>query len=278
MNENGDPRFVVIAGDWHGNLKWALHVIDRADELFTQAGEACKIVIQLGDFGFCPIPNNRDLQQMSALLVERGMMLWWIDGNHDYHPHIEEIRRAAGTAAQLPYPIPLALPGLPRIRYLPRGTRWTWADRTWLAVGGATSVDQLGLTEGANWWPEEEITAEEESALVQTGSADVLLSHDCPDCWVPFDKMMPLPVLRAHYPHWIPMLPQARAHSARLERIARSAGVSRMFHGHYHVTRDDRYSDPELGDVRVTGLTYDGDDANFQLVDVERVCGDEHVD
>jgi hypothetical protein len=267
-----DPRHVLIAGDWHGNLDWALHVLDEADKLFTRASEPRRIVIQLGDFGFRPAPANPDLQALNAALRERGMELWFIDGNHDYHP---DLRAATVLEHSFDnYPVGSArLLGHHRIRYLPRGTRWSWAGRTWLAVGGAASVDRLARTEGVDWWPEEEITAEQEAAVIAAGPADVLLSHDCPDSLVPFDKMMTLEEMRYNYPHWIPELPRARAHSARLERIVSATGVSRIFHGHYHVARDDYYRMPQPPDVHVTGLDMDGTPRNYELVDVEAVCG-----
>jgi hypothetical protein len=261
-SDTPDPDYVVIAGDWHRNLRWALHVIETADELFTRAGETRRIIIQLGDFGFRPVPANPDLIRVNNALARRGMELWFIDGNHEHWPDIQELCTSAGTAAQLPYPVGIPLPNLDRIRYLPRGTRWKWAGRTWLAVGGAASVDRLLRTEGVSWWPDEEITPAQADAIIAAGSADVLLSHDCPDSLVPWDLLGP-PAQA-----WIPELPRARAHAARLERIARAARVLRVFHGHYHVAAD-RWHD----DVHVTSLQMDGMPENFQLVDVGRACG-----
>jgi hypothetical protein len=45
-----------------------------------------------------------------------------------------------------------------RIWHLPRGHRWRWHGRDWLALGGAVSLDRGVRTAGVNWWPEEEIT------------------------------------------------------------------------------------------------------------------------
>ncbi len=262
MNELGEPQFVVVAGDWHGNWRWALHVIALADAALTEAGETRKLVIQLGDFGFRPAPDNPGLLLMQEELRERDMELWWLDGNHEFHPDIRQLCADAGTAAQLPYPVPIPLPNMDRIRYLPRGTRWRWAGRTWLAVGGAVSVDKLRRTAGVSWWPEEEITEVQADAIVAAGPADVLLSHDCPESWVPWD------LLGSPMEAWRPVLPEACAHSRLLERMARGVGVIRVLHGHYHVAADRWHSG-----VHVTALQMDGADRNWQLVDVERVCG-----
>lgn len=278
MSHPPDPRFAVIVGDVHGNLPWMLHVLDEADKLFTQSGESRRIVIQLGDFGFRPTTDSADLITMNALLGIYGMELWFIDGNHDWHPDLQEIAAAYEfeVTCQIDSgypPVPVPVPGFRNIRYLPRGTRWTWAGRTWLAVGGAASVDRLLRTAGVDWWPEEEVTPEQARAVQAAGPADVLLSHDCPADYIPWDKMMTRDQIP---PAWIPELPRAAAHASRLNGIARSVGVTRVFHGHYHVTRDDFYRMPEPGsrDVRVTGLDMGGVPGNYQLIDVEAVCGE----
>jgi hypothetical protein len=270
VNPNADPEFVVLAGDWHGNWKWATHAVERAHEMLSEVGESRKIIIQLGDFGFrIPVrtgPESEEnlsaLHSISLLLEDAGMELWWIDGNHEDWLGIRRLIAEAGTAPQLPYPVALPLPGMPAIRYLPRGTRWKWAGRRWLAVGGAVSVDKLLRTPGVDWHPDEEVTEEEAERIIATGPADVLLSHDVPDCWFP--SRLPAPA-----DAWLPMLPVARAHSRLLERVARRVGVTRVFHGHYHVFRDDWFpGKTREPDVKVTGLPMDGSARNLLMMDV----------
>ena len=38
-----------------------------------------------------------------------------------------------------------------RIWHLPRGHRWRWHGRDWLALGGAVSLDRAVRTAGVNW-------------------------------------------------------------------------------------------------------------------------------
>jgi hypothetical protein len=261
-----DPQFVVLAGDWHGNVNWVLnYALPQAQQMFTQVQDwnERKIIIQLGDFGFRPVPGNEYLEAISQALVQSGMELWWIDGNHEDWPGIRDLVIESGNGI-VTEPVPL--PGLPAIRYLPRGTRWTWRGKRWLAVGGAVSVDKLMREEGVDWWPDEEITPVQADAIIAAGPADVLLSHDVPDCWFPSN-------LGAPADGWLPMIPVARAHSRLLENIAAFTEVTRNFHGHYHVSRNDWYKETWRGgcDVHVTGLTLDGYNTNLQLVDVERL-------
>ncbi len=69
-----------MAGDWHGNLPWALEVLRRAAE----QGATC--VIQLGDFGYW---GGRHGDRYGTWTASRGelarleMQLYFVDGNHE---------------------------------------------------------------------------------------------------------------------------------------------------------------------------------------------------
>lgn len=259
--EAAEPQYVVLAGDWHGNYRWVLnYAIPEAERLLTEVGETRKIIIQLGDFGFRlqdGMPGAAWMHQLSQALTRRGMELWWIDGNHEFWPDIRSL------LSSVTVPSDSGTYFMPAVKYLPRGTRWTWHGKIWLAVGGAVSVDRLLRREGVSWFPDEEITETEADRIIRDGPADILLSHDVPDCWFP--SHLP-PLTEA----WRPMLPLARAHSRRLERIALDCEVERVFHGHYHHWRRDWYKEPYRGgcDVLVTGLLEDGFKRNLLLADV----------
>lgn len=50
-----DTERIVVAGDWHGNTDWALHVIGEANERLTRDNPmASRIILHLGDFGVWP--------------------------------------------------------------------------------------------------------------------------------------------------------------------------------------------------------------------------------
>jgi hypothetical protein len=261
--EDKDPEFVGLLGDVHGNLKWTLHALEALDGQFAQAGETRKIVIQLGDFGFKLMEpaawtaGLMPIQQLDNALVELGMELWWIDGNHEWWPEIQELL----AAYEQPHDYPLRLRGFQAISYLPRGTRWNWNSKTWLAVGGAVSVDRHSRTEGVDWWPDEQITREQADSIIADGPADVLLSHDVPDCWVP---SLPRP-----HESWKPMIHIARQHSRLLQDIAIRTKVTRVFHGHYHLFHETLHERALVNapPVLVTGLHYDGNDSNIRLID-----------
>lgn len=253
MDISPDPDHVVLAGDWHGNTAWVCnYAIPVAAQALTERAASRRILIQLGDFGFSPATYQPDMQALDSSLAEHDMELWWIDGNHEEWPAIQELVRT-GIRTEEP-PEAVKLWDSSRITYLPRGTRWTWHGKTWLAVGGAVSVDRLLRKEGVSWFPDEEITEEDAERIIRGGPADVLLAHDVPLCWFPQGLSAPAAA-------WEPMLPLAHEHSRRLERIAFATGVTRVFHGHYHVWQNDWH-----GDVRVVGLPEDGRDRNVVLI------------
>jgi len=167
----GGPRRIVVAGDWHGNQEWALSVIRRVPALL--AGESQRLILHLGDFGIWPDkPGQIYLDRLSRALGEAGAELWFVDGNHEDFDRLGQLDEKPGPDGRVPV--------VPRIMHLPRGHRWSWHGLTWLACGGAVSVDRAIRTEGVDWWPQEEITTEQEVAISGSGHADVMVCHDCP--------------------------------------------------------------------------------------------------
>ena len=57
-----------------------------------------------------------------------------------------------------------------------REYRWTWHGRTWLALGGGVSLDKAGRAKGRDWWPQEEITDDQERAVIDAGHANVMVT------------------------------------------------------------------------------------------------------
>ncbi len=159
------PGRVLVAGDWHGDRDWALSVIKRVPQLL--AGEQTRLILHLGDFGIWPgVEGRRYLDSVSAVLDLVDAHLWFIDGNHEDFPQLAQM--ASGT-----------VPGgrvavRPNICHLPRGHRWQWRGRTWLACGGGVSLDKAGRTERVDWWPQEEITSGQEATQIAGGHAEVM--------------------------------------------------------------------------------------------------------
>jgi hypothetical protein len=246
------PGKVLVAGDWHGNREWALSVIKRVPQLLS--AEQRPLILHLGDFGIWPgVEGRRYLDSVSAVLDLVGAQLWFIDGNHEDFPQLAKM--ASGTVPGGPVTLRA------NVYHLPRGHRWQWHGRTWLACGGGVSLDKAGRAEGIDWWPQEEITSEQETAVIAGGHADVMVCHDCPSGVA---HTFPQP------PSWWAAADLTRndVHRERLQRIVAAVRPAHLIHGHLHRAYQ-RSCDFGYGPVQVTGLAADGSLRNFAVLDVE---------
>jgi hypothetical protein len=253
------PQRVAVAGDWHGNTGWAIRVITEAAEIL-HATENHAIFLHLGDFGIWPGPGGRAyLHKVLRTLRENDAELWFIDGNHEDFNQLGAFRRDSdgrGHVAKDP------LERVTRIWHLPRGYRWQWHGRTWLACGGAVSVDKAIRTKGKTWWPQEEITDAQEASIIAGGPADVLITHDCPSGVV--HSFPPPP------DWWAPRdLARSDAHRERLQRIVDATRPAHIAHGHLHMAYQ-RCRNFGYGPVQVTGFDRDeGRGPNWAILNVE---------
>lgn len=205
------PDLVAIAGDWHGDTEHAVRTVRDA------AAAGAGVVLQVGDFGLQDWLNSDYLNTLQAVCALLGVEVWWLDGNHEDHAAVT----AFGFTGD-PFPV------RPSVHYLPRGYRWTWHGHTWLAVGGAVSVDRALRTEGWDWWPQEELTERQATRIADDGRADVLLTHDCPAA---------VPVTFPPWPLGWDLADSARAdaHRARLQRVVDAVQPRVILHGHLHM-------------------------------------------
>lgn len=226
------PAAVMLAGDWHGNTHRACTTI------WSAALRGIRAVIQLGDFGYWT-PGSGTERYLSAVeeaCTTHDVMLLVVDGNHEYFPGL------------------LALPvdpdtGLrqisPHIFHLPRGLRWNWHGFTWMALGGAHSVDRHMRKEGVSWWPQEHLSDDDVVRATAGGPVDVIVSHDAPAGvhipGLPSDSFPPSQIAAAD------------EHRARVGAVVDATRPALMFHGHYHI----RYS-AWRGNTHVFGLADDG--------------------
>jgi hypothetical protein len=248
------PRRVLVAGDWHGNREWALSVIKRAPQLLRD--EQHRLVLHLGDFGVWPgVEGRRYLDSVSACLGLVEAQLWFIDGNHEDFSQLARLADRALPDGRVEV--------RPNIFHLPRGHRWRWHDLTWLACGGGVSLDKAARREGADWWPQEEITSGQEAAIISGGPADVMVCHDCP---AGVSHAFPRP------PSWWSPddLARSDAHRERVQRIVSAVQPAHLMHGHLHRAYQ-RSCDFGYGPVQVKGLAADGSLRNFAVLEVEAV-------
>jgi hypothetical protein len=209
-----EPKKLMIAGDWHGNIGWAVDVVDHAAE------QGCDTILQLGDFGYWTDtpPTAHYLRSLTGALTRTGITLYWIDGNH------EDFSRRSEWA-------PPGNDTLNPIVHLPRGYRWEWWGKTWMAVGGGVSMDRHWRVRDESWWVEETLTEEQIEWCCRPGGVDVIVSHDCP-------RGVDIPGIGPStkgfgWPYDV--LVDAEEHRGKLRRVWDATGASELYHGHYHV-------------------------------------------
>lgn len=265
------PARVAYCGDWHMNAAWASRAIGYA------AAHGADVAIHLGDYGY-----TFDTGFMAAVdeaLDAAGIGLLFVDGNHEDFTTLLAYPLGADGLRQL----------TDRVWHLPRGFRWQWAGRTYLALGGAHSVDRPWRRPGISWWREETISTQDAVRAARGGPADVLVSHDCPH-GVPIPGLGPPdaePARGVAGPSALTdsdaepgaggtamfwpreEIAHAKAHRRVLRAVVDEVRPDEIWHGHYH-RRYTATADLGYGPVRVTGLDRDETalELNVLVVDV----------
>lgn len=240
-----EPSRLMIAGDWHSNRHWAKRMIEVAEH------HKVKAILQVGDFGYWPTYSEQDCRFTGEVMehCERvGIPLYWVDGNHENHSLLQPGQ------------------GDRWVRHLPRGHRWSWWGKTWMAVGGGVSVDKKWRTPGKDWFPEETLTPAQFEQCMRDGEVDVIVSHDCPDgVLIPGTHALSKQgkdedgTLVQAPPFPIEQLHESEAHRGLLGAMATKFHPGHWFHGHYH----SRYN-AQLAKTMIVGL---GADAGRDMTD-----------
>ncbi|WIB65688.1 metallophosphoesterase [Curtobacterium sp. MCBD17_040] len=164
---------IGVLGDPHADFLWTKRALEKLLATGVQQ------IHVLGDFGFVwhGAPKERNtLNRLTAVLATHDGHLYVTGGNHEGY-----------AALQRHYPAdPDGYRHLTdRVHWLPRGWRgYTDAGTVVASLGGANSIDRERRTppidgHGGSWWPEEQITDADLTALGTT-PVDVLLAHDAP--------------------------------------------------------------------------------------------------
>lgn len=221
------PGTVMLAGDWQGNTGWATSLIISAGV------RDIKVVVQLGDFGLGSPGRRGDdyLDEIETACARHGVTVLWVDGNHECFDALYELPIDPETGLRQIRP---------RIFHLPRGLRWRWHGKTWMALGGAHSVDRLHRIPGVSWWPQERLTREEADLAIAGGPVDVIVSHDAPDGY----EIPGLPGGLASAELYL-----AALHRQLIGEVVDATEPAELYHGHYHI----RYT-AQRGPTRIVGL------------------------
>jgi UDP-2,3-diacylglucosamine pyrophosphatase LpxH len=204
-----DPETLMLIGDTHHDLDFTLAVIE------TGRAKGVDTFLQVGDFGYWP---NRypDFHGNVDDALGYGERFFFLDGNHDHHGDL--------------------VPGMTygKLRHLPRGFRWQWWGRTWMALGGGATLNRHHYTPGYDWFPSETLSTAEALYAMRPGGVDIIVSHDAPNRIPSLDQHLN----PARYP--AADVAVSDAHRGLVGDILDATGAETLIHGHYHRGYQDR--------------------------------------
>ncbi len=238
---------VGIAGDWHGNLTWAVSAVNE----FDRAG--IDTILHLGDFGVGFKNGDAYLRVLNQILIKNKQTIYVTFGNH------EDYVRIAGMNVRDDGLIEIAS----NILGFPRGYRWVWEGRSFVSLGGANSIDKEFRLEGISWWAEEQISMGDAYRTMDGGFAEIMLAHDAPTG---------VPIPENHRSNWSrEALAYAAQSSDTLRAVVDVVRPTMFFHGHYHIYYDKLVT---LGDfvandvykTRYIGLDRDTESNNIGVL------------
>lgn len=258
---------IMLLGDTHGNTSFILnHVIPAA----TEAG--VEWIYQLGDFGYWEhtAEGEQFLNDIQDALTVAGLKLLFIAGNHDKTSMI------AGRYSKVEdfYLVRAS------IWFAPNGTQWDFEGKSFLALGGAYSIDKkwrleqefakaknlaissplrgtyseayilqdcMDKTSETLWFPEEEMDDEELDIILEDlrdTNIDIILAHDKPLSSNTLVELLPINATIYN--------------QRRLQKAVNILQPNLFVHGHLHI----RYTDTircgnEDAYTRVEGLGAD---------------------
>jgi hypothetical protein len=203
---------IMLCGDWHGNTRHGIKMIGLAEEL------GLRKIIQLGDFGIWTHDESgvKYLDILNEALRLRGIKIYFVPGNHENWDHIawwmeNHPRTNAGHVYVRSH-----------ILMVPKFLAWTWNDKRFAGVGGATSIDRKYRTPGTSWWAGEQLTDDDVRTISYTPGMhdiDYLLTHDAP-------TTVPHPQLKVDL--------DSQTHRQRMDEVGKMLRPRQWFHGHYH--------------------------------------------
>lgn len=228
---------ILVLGDIHSNLHQAESAISKAHI------HGIETILQLGDFGIWPGPSGaRFRKRLDKILGHFSVHMYFVDGNHEDFPQLYAFKMNPDGTRRVGE----------NITHLPRGHRWEWDGVSFLAMGGAHSVDRPWRVPGQTWWSEETITeADIHRALdVDDPYADVMVCHDSP-------TDAPNSVVDRNDGHLYftrEELLLATRHRAVLQAVVDVVNPRRLWHGHYHELMSGTFTTSAGHPCQVVGL------------------------
>ena len=257
---------IGLIGDLEGDRAWAVSRIRALGE----RGDV-EVACQLGDlrYGMGADPEGY-LDALETACAETGLRLLCIGGNHEHWDRLDRLWADPRWQDEHGRAEPIAVSD--HVTLLPRGHRWQLGGRSFVALGGAPSVNRHLLTDGVDWWPSEVIQDAHVDATIAGGHADVMLTHDSPG--PPYCTDPVAEIIRGNPWGW-PESSLAYAQDG-IDKVTRAVvGVKPLLlaHGHFHVAGDGVVRLPGADhDTTVWSLPANQDPGNVRLLDLDTLA------
>lgn len=257
---------VMFVGDTHGNTLWWEKTVAK-----TVVEHQVDLVIQLGDFGWWEKRYPNKLSPFLTAVENTAVPVWFLDGNHENHPKLNRAVnrfRRQHNITDLRAKVPLT----DNVSFLPRGARFSIGETTFLAIGGAASIDRAFRTPGKDWFLEETLNDEEIQLAASSGPVDVVLSHDTIAGYV-----IPGLAPRSQLPRaWLNELETCEAHRQKLLEAVTPTTPKFLLHGHYH-SFYQKPVDTSWGELQIIGVSTDGTRGSLLVADLNASSFDPQV-
>lgn len=245
---------IGVLGDVHATYYWVSFA------LWKFHNEGITHVVQVGDFGLGRTNYNRKfVHRVGKLATHYGITFDIVPGNHEDWDWIDLLTKGNRTEK---------VEIEPNLFILPRGYRWEEDGSTFVALGGAPSVDRAWRQEEDKgvlnsvyhrWFPTEIITQEDVDYVVAGGHADVMFGHDAPDGVSQIHERI------KHNPIGFTAADLLYAADGRrlYTEAFRGVNPSVLFHGHYHFRVDEMIRNATGEYTNILGLT--NEDSAFSM-------------
>ena len=178
---------ILLTGDIHGDVRTALWAMQKHEMTKDDT------LILFGDVGLNYYGADQGDYKRKKLLNKAGIPVFCIHGNHEERPFnipsYHEMIWHGGTV--------YIEDDFPNLLFAKDGEIFDLDGKKCVVIGGAYSVDKYyRLQNNWNWFPDEqpseEIKRRTENNLAACGwKVDVVLSHTCPQKYVPVEAFMP---------------------------------------------------------------------------------------
>jgi predicted phosphodiesterase len=237
---------VMVVGDTHARIDdWDNVILPHAHYF------GIRVIIVTGDIDNTDGGDLEFIDNLSAHAAGYGVTIILVDGNHDRHNFLRYMMKGRyNRFCKL----------RSNIWYAPRGHRWTWHGVTFVAAGGAYSIDQEQQERHGIYQPREILSGSDVLRCTKGGHADIVVAHDCPEeidlatehmgrrVWTRGDS------------------PQTNINRRLLSEVVAGTTATNVVHGHYHLAYASDYTSGAGQLVHVIGLGANAETGSMVLL------------